>query len=198
MQKMQLSVRGQIALGLAVSLIFSLIFVFVGYMASHQERGKMAAFASDGAVTTGTIARKYIHVIRSAGSVWVYWLDLSFRSRDGAAHTASEEVANTIYDRYQVGDPVQITYVKSKPEWFYVPGDAPSRRSIDNSAGMNVVGIWGAILSAFGLVALFFVTRSGASTPSGGTPVSSAPDDAVARPVAGQRRTTFGTRRAAR
>jgi hypothetical protein len=201
MQKTQLSVRGQIALGLAVALIFSLIFVFVGTMASNQESDKMAAFASDGAVTTGTITKKYIHVIRSAGSVWVYWLDLSFRSPDGATHNESEEVANTIYDRYQAGDPVQVTYVKAKPEWFYVPGDAPSRRNVDNSAGMHTIGIWGAVLSAFGLVALFFVTQSDGSAPSGGTPsvsLSSAPDEAVARPVPGQRRATFGTRRAAR
>jgi hypothetical protein len=196
MQKMQLSVRAQIALGLAFVLIFSLVFVFVGTMASNQESQKMAAFASDGAVAAGTITKKYVHVIRSAGSVWVYWLDLSFRSHDGATHNESEEVANTIYDRYQAGDPVQVTYVRSKPEWFYVPGDEPSQRSIDNSAGIHVVGIYGAILSAFGLVALFFVTRGAGGTPS--APVFSAPDEPVAKPASGQRRATFGTRRTVR
>jgi len=158
---MQLSATGNIALALCVALIFSLVFALVGRLASGQENGKIAAFVSDGAVATGTITKKYIDDVRpTAGGVWVYWLDFTFKSADGALHTASENVANTIWARYAVRDPVAVTYVRSKPEWYYIPGDAPTAESAGRSDGTSTIGIYGAALSLFGLFALFFLKHT--------------------------------------
>src|SRR5438874_6373474 len=95
MPKSQLSVKAKVGLCLGVLLFFSLILTIVGFAASNQTRQKMAAFATDGATVTGTIANKYIH---SVSRNRVYWLDVSFHSADGKARHQPTNVANTIYD----------------------------------------------------------------------------------------------------
>jgi hypothetical protein len=101
----------QIVLALAVLLLLSIGVTIGGYMALGQDREKMAGFASDAAVATGTITKKYIHIV-GPGRTMVYWLDLIFTTADGVSHAESVNVANTIHDRYKVGSPVQVTYVR--------------------------------------------------------------------------------------
>jgi hypothetical protein len=128
-------------------------------MAGAETRAKLAAFASDGAVVTGAVTRKDIHIVGKART-WVHWLDVSFTSADGVARSLSANVANTIYDRYAVGSPVQVTYVKSRPEWFYVPGGEPTSRDAAIFDGMLLYGVLAAILCAAAFAGVLFHKRS--------------------------------------
>ena len=160
--KSQLSMKAQVGLCLGVLLFFALILTIVGFAASNQTRQKMAAFAADGATVTGTITNKYIH---SVSRNWVYWLDVTFKGKDGQYHYQSTNVANAIYDSLTIGGPVQVTYVKSNPEWFYVAGDAPTDRDVTIFEGMFRYGIIAALLLLIGLV-VFLVWNRGGGTPT--------------------------------
>ncbi len=188
----QLSMNAQIGLVLAIVLLFSIIASFVGFMAANEVRQKMAAFASDPVVVTGTVTQKRIDSVRpTAGGIWVYWLDLAFKTQDGATRRELTQVVNSIFDKYEVGDPVQVTYVRTKPEWFYVPGGAPTARDAGIMAGMQKYGAIAGLMSAAGLVGWFFMSQGG-GTPAGGTPAPQQPTGASAR-MPRQPRTTFGT-----
>jgi hypothetical protein len=195
MQKTQLSTKGQIGLTLGVLLLFSLIFAFVGGKAFDQEREQMAGLAADGAVVTGKITDKYIHTV---AKTWVYWLDIEFKTQSGAMQKGSKNVANTIYDSLKVGGPVQVTYVKSRPEWFFIPGTEPTERSIGQSDGMSRFGVIAAILFGTGLVILLLWPNNNGGTPASQsadrTVILPPPKEASLRPAPRQARTSFGTR----
>src|SRR5262249_2908401 len=93
--------------------------------------------------------------------IWVYWLDLTFKTEDGSTRNQSAQVANTIFDGYKVGSPVRVTYVRSKPDWFYVPGEEPTERDAGIMAGMHKYGAIASLLSAVGLVIWYFMSRGG-------------------------------------
>lgn len=189
MQKNQLSPRGQVGLVLGVLLFFSVAITFAGYMATGQTREKIADFAADGATTTGKITDKYIHVVKGT---WVYWLDVSFVSQDGRTNNHSEEVANSIYDAVNVGETVRITYVKSKPEWFYVAGDAPTERDVEIAEDMFQYGLVASLVLLIATVGFALWNRSGGSPGNG-----SAADptrEFTFRPPQPRPRTGFGMR----
>jgi hypothetical protein len=190
MPKTQLSITGQIALTLAIVLFLSIAFTLAGFMASRQERDKIAAFASDGAVATGTITAKRIHIV-PVSKVSVCWLDLTFKSDDGATRNGSMVVANSIYDRYAVGSAVPVTYVKSRPEWFYVPGEAPTERSVGISVAMFKYGGIMSLLCVVGLLVLLF-RHLGGGTPTGQSPTRQQLDRATGYRGSNQSRSNFG------
>jgi hypothetical protein len=189
MAKTQLSMTAQVGLVLGVALLFSIILTVVGFLATDEIRQKMTAFASDGVMVAGTITDKRI-VRTTKSGIWVHWLDLTFKTEDGSTRNQSTQVANTIYDGYRVGGPVQVTYVRSKPDWFYVPGGEPTERDAGIMSEMHKYGAMAAVLSALGLVVLFFKSRGG--TPGGGLQQSTT---LSARRMPSQSRTSFGTRR---
>jgi hypothetical protein len=90
---------------------------------------------------------------------------LTFKTEDGSTRNQSTQIANSIFDRYRVGGPVKVTYARSKPEWFYVPGEEPTGRNVGMSVGMKKYGAIAGIFSALGLVGLFFKNRGG-GTPA--------------------------------
>ncbi|HEX4160664.1 MAG TPA: DUF3592 domain-containing protein [Rhizomicrobium sp.] len=190
MQKVQLSARGQASLVLGILLFFSIAITIAGYMASGQTREKIADFAADGATATGTITDKYIHVVRGT---WIYWLDVSFKMQDGRTHNGSEEVPNTIYDGLNVGQAIQITYVRSTPEWFYVPGDAPTARDVAISEDMFQYGLIAGLLFLIALVVFAFWNRS-EGTPAVRSPASDTAREFSFTPPRNRPRTGFGTR----
>jgi hypothetical protein len=193
MQKTQLSMPQQIVLVLSVLLFFSVALTIAGYMAGGQEREKIAGFASDAAVASGTVAKKYIHTV-GPGRTMVHWLDLTFRTADGVSRTQSVTVANTIYDRYQVGGAVQVTYVKSKPEYFYIPGTQPTERDVAMSDGMFKYGAIASVVFLVGLVG-FLLTGIGGGTPTGPSPTSEQLSRAAGYRGTDPPRAGFGTRR---
>ena len=193
MQKTQLSMSQQVVLVLAVLLLLSIGVTIGGYMAGAQEREKIAGFASDAAVANGTVTKKYVHVV-GPGRTWVYWLDLSFMAADGGAHTQSVNVANTIHDRYQVGSPVRVTYVKSKPEYFYIPGTEPTARDVAMSDGMFRYGAIASVMCLVGLLGFLFSGRGGGA-PAGQSPTSEQLSRAIGSRAANPPPAGFGTRR---
>ena len=192
MQKHKLSARGQVGLVLCTMLFFSIAITIAGYMATGQTREKIADFAADGATANGTITDKYIHVVKGT---WVYWLDVSFKMKDGRTHRGSEEVVDTIYDRFKVGQRVPVTYVRSKPEWFYVPGDAPTARDVATAQGMFQYGL---IVSLLLLIAVmvFALWGRGEAAPATvrGAAATEEPREFNFRPPRPRARTGFGTR----
>lgn len=188
--KSQLSAKAQIGLCLGVLLFFSIALTIAGYMAANQTSARMTAFASDGATVTGTITKKYIH---SVTKNWVYWLDVRFTSADGVMHNVSANVPNSIWYNYDAEGPVQVTYSRSNPQWFYVAGDAPTRREAGISNGMFEYGLIASLFIAIVLVAFLFWNRGGGS--SSGARVD-APSSTIAsfRPPQRQTRTGFGLR----
>src|SRR5262245_49474407 len=113
MPKTQLSARDQITLTLGCLLFFAIALTISGYMAGSETRAKLSAFASEGLVVTGTVTDKHINIV-GKGKTWVNWLEVKFVSADGTPQSFSANVANSIYDRYAIGSPVQVTYVRSK------------------------------------------------------------------------------------
>jgi len=191
MKKTELSIAQQIVLCILVLLLLSVGLTIAGYMAGAQERDKIAGFASDAATATGTVTKKYIHSV-GPGRVWVYWLDLSYVTLDGVSRASSINVANSIYDRYAVGSQVPVTYVKSKPEYFYVPGAEPTQRDVGISDAMFKYGSVASAVFLIGLIGFLFLGRG-----QGGAPPSPTADQ-LAR-VTGNRpqgpsRGNFGTR----
>jgi hypothetical protein len=187
--KSQLSLKAQIGLCLGVMAFFCVALAIGGYMGSHQTSAKMEAFASDGATAKGTITRKYIH---SVARTWVYWLDVRFKSQDGAVHNLSANVANTIFDSLDEGGPVEVTYVRSNPQWFYVAGDAPTERDVGISNTMFQVGIYAGLLCLAGLFSLWMWDRGGGTPPQR---VQAAQTQTPAPRMPSGPRTTFGVRR---
>jgi len=182
MKKTELSITQQIALSLVVMLLLSIGVTIGGYMGGAQEREKIAGFASDAATVTGTITKKYINSV-GPGRVWVYWLDLSFATQDGVSRASSINVANTVYGRYAVGSQVPVTYVKSNPEYFHIPGTEPTQRDVGISDAMFKYGGVASAVFLIGLIGFFFLGRGeGGAPPSpraeqlarvtGGRPVS--------------------------
>jgi hypothetical protein len=191
----QLSKNAQVGLVLGVLLVFSGILTFVGHMAADETRQKMVAFATEPMVVTGTIAQKRIDSVRpTAGGIWVYWLDVKFGIEDGTTLNQSTQVANSIWDRYETGDPVKVTYVRSKPSWFYVPGGEPTARDAGIMVGMNRYGLIASVLFAGSLLGWIVWCRGG---DAGGNnhgptrPIGRAPPT---RDLRGQARATFGLR----
>jgi hypothetical protein len=187
----QLSTRQQIGLVLGSLIAFALILAYTGSMASDQASQQMAGLASDGAVVTGRVTNKYIHTV---AKTWVYWLDVEFKTQNGSVEKGSINVANTIYDGLKVGGPVQVRYVRSRPEWFFVPGTEPTQESIGLSNGISKFGIAGGVLLAAGLLGWFF-WPSGGGTPAreiAADPLTPKPE-APLRSASGPR-TSFGTR----
>lgn len=184
--KSQMSAKAQIGLCLGVLLFVSVALTIAGAMAANQTSAKMTAFASDGATVTGTITKKYIH---SVSRNWVYWLDVRFTSANGFVHNKSTNVANSLWYNYDAGGPVQVTYSRSNPQWFYVAGDAPTERDVGMSNGMFQYGLIASLFIAISLVAFLFLTRGGGSSSDArGDAPSSSP--ASFRPR--QTRTGFG------
>jgi uncharacterized protein DUF3592 len=191
MKKTELSIAQQIVLSLSALLLLSVGVTIGGYMAGMQDRDKIAGFASDAATATGTITKKYINSV-GPGRVWVYWLDLSFETQDGVSHARSINVANSVHERYAVGGRVPVTYVKSKPEYFHIPGTEPTQRDVGIADGMFKYGAIASAAFLAGLIGLFFVSRG-----QGGSPPSPTAEQLAratgARPPSPSR-PTFGTR----
>jgi hypothetical protein len=191
MKKTELSVAQQIVLSLSALLLLSVGVTVAGYMAGIQDREKIAGFASEAATATGIITKKYINSV-GPGRVWVYWLDLSFETQDGGSRTSSINVANSVYDRYAVGARVPVTYVKSKPEYFHIPGTEPTQREVGMADGMFKYGAIASAVFLAGLICLFFVSRGQSGAPP--SPTAEQLTRATGSRPPSPSRASFGTR----
>jgi hypothetical protein len=180
---------------LGVAFLLALAGVGGTYMAQQQERERLADFASDSAAGTGTITRKFTEVM--TGNTLFYDLEASFAAADGVTHKQSFRVPPDIYNRYGLGSSVPVTYVKSKPFLFYIPGGEPDA---GNPATLGTMNTWffraSVVLSIGFLVSLCLAMMARSS--GGGGDIAPQPAPAPMRQTSGYGRSGFGARQARR
>src|SRR5215469_6154657 len=116
-------------------LTFSLLLTVAGLIASYGAEREMNAFASDSGTVSGVVSDKYIRDTSRNVANWLnvhsvarkeeHVLDVRFQTEDGKFHSVSADVSDAIYDLSRIGNPIKVTYVRSRPEWFYVADEAP-------------------------------------------------------------------------
>jgi hypothetical protein len=164
-----LSTTGQIALSFECLLFVSLLMAGGGYMAMKQEREKLAGFASDRATATGTVTRKYKEM--SNGSPIGYDLEVSFTAANGSTSRQSFRVAVSDFDRHNVGNPVPVTYVRSNPYWFHIPGAEPDGANLEFLRWLENLFVGGSIFFAVGFLAsLYLAGKAGKPTGADAEP----------------------------
>src|SRR5262249_61862717 len=92
-------------------------------------RERLADFASDSVTGTGIITRKFTEVMTA--SPLYYDLEASFTAADGSKHKQSFRVPPAVYNRYSLGSSVPVTYVRSKPYLFHIPGAEPDGSNLE-------------------------------------------------------------------
>src|SRR5262249_21986282 len=191
----KLSTLESVVLCLGEAFVFSLLLVGAGYMAQQQQRERLADFASDSVADTGIITRKFTEVMN--GNTLYYDLEASFTAADGSKHKQSFRIPPAIYSRYGLGSSVPVTYVKSKPYLFYIPGAEPDDSNLQALRTMHngFVGA-GFLLGSGFLVGLCRAWRARRS--AGGRAVAPRPIGAAMRQTSGHARPTFGTRQVKR
>ena len=187
----KLSPLQSVVLCLGAAFLFSLLMVGGTYMAQQQERERLADFASDSTAGTGVITRKFTEVMN--GNTLFYDLEASFTAADQSTHKQSFRVPPAIYNRYGLGGSVPVTYVKSKPYLFYIPGAEPDD---SNTQALRTMHNWsfGAsiLLGVAFLVCLGLVLMARKS--SGGDDLAPRPAEATMRQTPRFSRTSFGGR----
>src|SRR5262249_16440746 len=145
---------------------------------------------------TGTITRKFTEVMN--GSPRYYDLEASFTASDGSKQKRSFRIPPAIFNRYSLGSSVPVTYVKSKPYLFYIPGAEPEETS--NLETMRTMDNWffgASILRGIcflaGLCLALTSRKSG-----GGRDVALESTRAALGRMPGHPRSTFGAREARR
>jgi hypothetical protein len=190
----KLSTTGQIALSLGCLLFFSLVMAGSNYMAMKQERERLDGFASDRATATGTVTRKYKEMMN--GSPIGYDLEVSFTAENGSTPNQSFRVAVADFDRFNVGNPVPVSYVSSNPYWFYIPGAEPDGSNLEFLRWLEKLFVGGSILLAVGFLASLCVAgKAGRPAAADGEP---RPTRASIGQTPGASRTSFGTRQLGR
>jgi hypothetical protein len=100
----------------AASTFFLLIW-------SLDTRTKVSAFANEGTATQGLLLDKaWSYKARTAS----YNVQVSFVDLDGVERTKWIRTHSLIYERLSVRGPVGVTYLRSKPQTFYLSNDAPT------------------------------------------------------------------------
>ena len=100
----------------AASTFFLLIW-------SLDTREKVSAFAREGMVAQGVVLDKAWSYKASAAS---HSVQVRFADLDGIERTTWIQTHPLIYERLSVRGPVRVTYLRSKPQTFYLSDDAPT------------------------------------------------------------------------
>src|SRR5262249_11431931 len=191
----KLSPLESVVVCLAAAFVFSLVMVGAGYMAQQQERERLADFASDSVAGTGIITRKFTE--RMNATPLYYDLEASFIAADGSKHRQSFRIPPVIYNRYSLGGSVPVTYVKSKPYLFYIPGAEPNEGNLEIMRAMVNWSLGASILLRIGFLlslCLALMPRKSA----GGGDAAPQPTRAAMGKMPGYPRPTFGTRQVRR
>jgi hypothetical protein len=101
---------------IAASTFFLLIW-------SLDTRAKISAFAKEGTVTQGVVLDKAWSYKASTAS---YNVQVRFADLEGVERTNWIRTHPLIYDRLSVSGLVRVTYLRSKPQTFYLSDDAPT------------------------------------------------------------------------
>jgi len=160
------------------ALIFSVVLTIAGLVASYSTGRRMAAFASDGHTVSGTVTGKHANTVTREQAYWiyvhtdsqyqVYWVDVKFRTPDGEFHNGSASVAEALYNGLLVDGQVEVTYVGSNPDLFYLGNDAPIDPDVTTFSRMFVYGMIASLLLVIVIAAAVF-WDSGGETLAGQT-----------------------------
>jgi hypothetical protein len=101
---------------IAAAAFFSLIW-------SLDTRAKVSAFAKEGTVTQGVVLDKAWSYKASTAS---YNAQVRFVDLDGVERTTWVQTHPLVYERLSVRGPVSVTYLRSRPQTFYLSDDAPT------------------------------------------------------------------------
>jgi len=114
---------------------------------SLDTRAKVSAFASEGTVAQGVVLDKAWSYKASTAR---HNVQVRFVDGDGIERTSWTETHPLVYDRLSVRGPVRVTYLRSKPQTFYLLDDAPtSARATGFVYGAIGCGLIAMILSVF-------------------------------------------------
>jgi hypothetical protein len=163
---------------LASVLVLSLVATFFGYTKAEETRQKIAAFAADSTDTTGIVTNWEItNVSRSPE----YWLDVTFHAQDGTTRNVSANVQEGLFHHARIGSSVPVTYVRSRPEWFYLADEVPTDRQAVALDWLFRLGAGASVLTAIGLLFRFFRDGTGGAS-AGSAPAGDAPS-VLSRPA---------------
>src|SRR5215510_15834210 len=124
----------------AASTFFLLIW-------SLDTRAKVSAFAREGTVAQGVVLDKLWSYKTSTAS---YNVQVRFVDLDGIERTSWTQTHPLVFERLSVRGPVRVTYLRSKPQTFYLLDDAPtSGRATGFVYGAIGCGLIAVILSVF-------------------------------------------------
>ena len=144
---------------LANLFALSLFAAIYGYTLARETRQKISAFATDSTVVSGIVTNWEItNVARSPD----YWLDVTFETKDGTVHNVSANVQEDLFHHLRIGGSVQVTYVRSRPEWFYVADEVPTDKQAVALDWLFRLGAVASVLCAFGLSFKLFTGGKGA------------------------------------
>src|SRR5215470_2586363 len=120
---------------------------------SLDTRAKVSAFAREGMVAEGTVLDKAWSYKASTAShnVQVRFVDL-----DGVERTSWIQIHPLIYERLSVRGPVRVTYLRSKPQTFYLTDDAPT---LPSATGFVYGAIGCGVIAAILCVVVFRLRR---------------------------------------
>jgi hypothetical protein len=90
---------------------------------SLDTRAKVSAFAREGAVANGVVLDKAWSYKASTAS---HNVQVRFADLDGVERTTWTQTHPLLYERLSVRGPVKVTYLRSKPQTFYLSDDAPT------------------------------------------------------------------------
>src|SRR5262249_10954090 len=90
---------------------------------SLDTRAKVSAFAREGTVAKGTVLDKAWSYKASTAS---YNVQVRYTDADGNERTTWTQTHPLVFERLSVRSPVAVTYLRSKPQTFYLADDAPT------------------------------------------------------------------------
>jgi hypothetical protein len=174
-------------------LLLALILLVVGFVRGQQVRADAVAFAREGVETTGTVLDKTSEFVRNSQRYTVYF---AYQGPNGVTLQDSEVLpGSTSYDGYRIGGPITLTYLRSRPEYFYLPVYRPSEQYARVFDVFFYIGLAGT-LASLGWMALVVRGSSGGSiSPSRMQPdLPSAPRPMPPRPRPATGAQGFGRR----
>jgi len=138
------SFKKRLYYALLMFLMCTAAMTFFMLIWSLDTRAKVSAFAQEGMVAQGVVLDKAWSYKASTAShnVQVRFVDL-----DGIERTSWIQTHPLVYERLAVRGPVRVTYLRSKPQTFYLSDDAPTLgRATGFVYGAIACGVIAAIL----------------------------------------------------
>lgn len=114
-------------LGLICFVLLALLVTGVGWFRSHWLAADLSALAADGATAEGAIVDKKDGWNRNS---YYYDFVIEYTAPDQTRHHKTISTDATEYNAKRIGSPMEVHYVRSKPDTFYLVGQEPKEAEI--------------------------------------------------------------------